>query len=471
MSSFSGDYVIPADPVHRGALLYYFIGMTNYPVLFANETAGVHNIIQPVLSWGRGDDGNKNGTWSISQWFCCPRGVVAHSPYIWGFEEGDVISTSMRLAENNTMVLNASWTDPATSSPAKSSLALTVNRTYDYNHSYSNNSEVTWINTDVTLEVYGMRNCSGYPPKGMVMKRLLIQDNSSARRPIVPDWVMTLPSDHCDGELIFSSTEPFSSPPTASPQEALFITRTDPDPPFLPTGGLVESFKGRGAYTTNGTIRLRGLDLPGWDINRFAGASWHSDDDGGLLISSPTPQVGHYKIGDLSRRLPAQRGPTTLQVSLRGGDGAFGANTSIRILEMETSSWWFPTRFLELNCSATNLTVAVSIPKGLGNRPPPPTHVILWTVEVKDLTSLTWSVSLTEQGPGLDQWQIAYRMNGEEQTHAVDLAATKRLDALQNFTSGVYQECQRTFRLLLPRNESAVVDHFSLMPATTQDPL
>lgn len=158
LGSFAADYVVPEVPSDPHALLYYFIGMTNYPKFFANQSLGVKNIIQPVLSWGRRDGGNSNGSWSLSQWFCCPRGVVAHSSYAWNFQPGDVIHTAMTLhPENNTMQLDGWWDnssiqvrsdDPNVN--GSSSLSLSVDREY-------NNSEISWINLDVTLEVCGIR--------------------------------------------------------------------------------------------------------------------------------------------------------------------------------------------------------------------------------------------------------------------------------------------------------------------------
>eukprot|EP00039_Didymoeca_costata_P002831 m.62950 g.62950 ORF g.62950 m.62950 type:complete len:597 (+) comp11547_c0_seq2:225-2015(+) len=467
ISSFSADYIIPKSPKDPHAFLYYFIGMTNYPAFYPNQTLGQRNIIQPVLSWGRGDDGNKNGTWSLSQWFCCLQGVVTHTPYVWNFKTGDVIHTFMSQdnQKNNTMVVGANWSpniNTKSSDPSvngTSSLSLSVNR--DYNH-----SEITWINLDVTLEVYGVRSCASYPEGGMVMNNLVVLDNSSVRRRISPDmWISSRPSDLCDGHLLFSNFN----------EKAIFVTRTDDKTPTL-SHTILESFEGKGAYTSFGTLNFSGFDLSGWDIAGYANANWVSN---GLNITSPHPPPEHYTPGapegtdtEITRRMPGQEQSTSsvMHISLR-----LVSDVPIvtRIMMTESASWWWPTRFIAFSASRKQLNVYVQyITNGsdVTGGEPKYESVSLWTLEMTPRTGfidIDWFVTLTnESTTGVKQWLVSYKLGSVGTRENVNLASTNNTAIFDKFAKGVSQGCERTLSVLVPQNKSVVISSFSLTSNT-----
>jgi len=166
-------------------------------------------ILQPVLGW-------EEGIWLFSSWNCCPTGQAMESAPLVGLSPGEVIYGFIEQVEGG-----ANWT--VFSGWAGQSSVLTVpteGRVFD------------WV--DVTLETYGVSNCSDLssgPATLFNMDLLLINSDTGVLVNITPAWEIGAISNECNGTIIINS--PFSvtiqpyndySTPTPSPSTSTLPT-------------------------------------------------------------------------------------------------------------------------------------------------------------------------------------------------------------------------------------------------------
>jgi len=162
LHDFTATYTVPGDPPsNSGQVLFYFIGMQN------NAYPNAVNILQPVLTWGNGIPG-----WNLASWDCCPKNITVQSKSITGFGAGDLINGYIDRVSDDTWKINS----VIVKSGANTTLMAQVG-TYLYD----------WA--DVTLEVYGVSECSQFAKGPMTFSKLTLKDEQG--QTLTPNWSFT----------------------------------------------------------------------------------------------------------------------------------------------------------------------------------------------------------------------------------------------------------------------------------------
>lgn len=182
VGTFNANYIVPPTPTNtnEAAILYYFTGIQD------NKSKPL-TILQPVLAW----NGNWNshsskgkGTWSLSNWNCCPSGQTVQGNVITGMQPGDTIYTSMVKTGTN-YTITGRWKDEVAT--------LSVNTGEEF---------FDWPN--VVLEVYNISECDQFSPGTMTFFDLELLDTNG--NPIDMNWEVHRTNPSCNSELTVEPT-------------------------------------------------------------------------------------------------------------------------------------------------------------------------------------------------------------------------------------------------------------------------
>jgi len=171
LNSFTSTYTVPGiPPSNDGQTLFYFIGMQD------NDDPNAVNIVQPVLTWGNGKP-----QWYAQSWACCPSNITVSSPPVFGLSPGSTLNGVIKRVSASTWRIESI----VTSTGQKTTLDAQVGD-YIYN----------WA--DVTLETYGVHQCSDYAPGKAYFTKLNLQDQQG--QSLNPSWTFTSPTE-CEGSI------------------------------------------------------------------------------------------------------------------------------------------------------------------------------------------------------------------------------------------------------------------------------
>jgi hypothetical protein len=158
LGSSSSTWTVPPSPTgHDGQVLYFF--------------PGIGNILQPVLGW----NADFSNAWGIASWECCLNNSSLESPAI-RVNTGDTIvgtvAQTCAAGINNCATWNITTTDQNTGQ---------TTTTYNSALAGQQNNAVEGV-----LEVYGITQCSDFPPNGAIVFNSLFYDyNGNA---VWPTW-------------------------------------------------------------------------------------------------------------------------------------------------------------------------------------------------------------------------------------------------------------------------------------------
>eukprot|EP01088_Endostelium_zonatum_P005687 TRINITY_DN174_c0_g1_i1.p1 TRINITY_DN174_c0_g1~~TRINITY_DN174_c0_g1_i1.p1 ORF type:complete len:312 (-),score=69.62 TRINITY_DN174_c0_g1_i1:60-995(-) len=169
LEKFSSTYTVPPrnPAIHGSQTLFYFIGMQD------NDSPLV-NIVQPVLTWGNGDQ-----AWYVKSWICCPNNITVSSPPIFGINAGNHLNGYVERVAANTWRVDSEFNGKHT----------TLNGQVGY-------MNYNWA--DVTLEVYGVGACGTFASGAMTFSGLTLTDQQ--RQVLRPNWSYTPPTS-CNGYI------------------------------------------------------------------------------------------------------------------------------------------------------------------------------------------------------------------------------------------------------------------------------
>jgi len=159
---YGGLWTVPSDPVQEGLqTLFLFTGFQNayFAAEEGTDLADVTSIIQPVLQWGDSEAGDEK-YWAIASWFVAGETAV-FSDLKGPLNNGDTIVGNM------TLVSGTQWQIVTEDSSLKLSTTLTVD------------TDVSEIDAFVTLEVYGITDCSDYPNGSDTFSSLVLKVDDS----------------------------------------------------------------------------------------------------------------------------------------------------------------------------------------------------------------------------------------------------------------------------------------------------
>jgi hypothetical protein len=159
---FSTDWIVPLPPIYSdNQTVFLFNGLEE-----TLHSPGNNYIIQPVLQWGVSAAGGGN-YWAIADWYVSSSGTFFYDSLI---EEspGTILHGVMKLTSDSSNIFNyKSYFTVDSSGFTLPGTALQVN----------NLAQAKWAFE--TLEVYGITDCSDYPPDIKVkMSRINIKMDS-----------------------------------------------------------------------------------------------------------------------------------------------------------------------------------------------------------------------------------------------------------------------------------------------------
>jgi len=172
LNSFTSTYVVPGNPsVMSSQVLFYFIGMQD------NDAPKAVNIIQPVLTWGNG-----NQRWYMESWACCPSNITVHSPALFGLVPGSKVGATIERLSDSIWRIDSEFNGQHTTLNAQVG---------DYNYNWA----------DVTLEVYNVdpNQCGMFGPGPAYFNDLTLKDKQG--QTLNPGWGMT-GGTACGGKIV-----------------------------------------------------------------------------------------------------------------------------------------------------------------------------------------------------------------------------------------------------------------------------
>jgi len=171
LNSFTSLYTVPSTPSSNdGQTLFYFIGMQD------NDDPNAVNIVQPVLTWGNGKP-----QWYAQSWACCPSNITTSSPPVFGLSPGGLLKGV--ISRNGP----SAWKiDSIVMATGQSTTLNAQVGSYQYN----------WA--DVTLETYGVQQCSDYATGKAYFQKLTLLDQQG--QTLKPSWTFTPPTE-CGGSI------------------------------------------------------------------------------------------------------------------------------------------------------------------------------------------------------------------------------------------------------------------------------
>lgn len=187
IGGFSSVYSTPETPTDRGPgqTLFFFIGAENtdgQPRHGQPPPSG-RAILQPVLTFDPDGWCKASSTgWCFSSWYCCPKNVTVHSPYINDVKPHESFAAWFNLTEHG----DAFEVTGKSLSTGKATTLLAPRQGRKFN----------WA--DVTLEVYAINSCSLFSPSTATFAELKLWDMHY--QPLTPSWTLSGPSP-CAGSV------------------------------------------------------------------------------------------------------------------------------------------------------------------------------------------------------------------------------------------------------------------------------
>ena len=189
IGGFSTVMSVPRTP-SRGSeqTIFYFPGAenTNGNPRGGQPPPSGRAILQPVLTYGpntnclESNPKSKTG-WCISSWYCCPKNITVHSPYLGSVKPGDNWLGVFNLTDQNTFETISKNTK--TGQETKLSCP-------------KQGRNFNWA--DVTLEIYAVDSCSDLPRGKMIFSNLSLWDERM--NPLQPEW-STTHGKPCNGKV------------------------------------------------------------------------------------------------------------------------------------------------------------------------------------------------------------------------------------------------------------------------------
>ena len=128
IGGFSATYNVPATPAARGPgqTLFYFIGAENTDgqPRHGQPSPSGRAILQPVLTFDPDGWCKTSSTgWCFASWYCCPKNLTVHSPYIQDVQPSDSFFAYFNISTDG-----ATYTVSGTSAQSGKSSTLTCPR-------------------------------------------------------------------------------------------------------------------------------------------------------------------------------------------------------------------------------------------------------------------------------------------------------------------------------------------------------
>ena len=191
IGGFSTIMSVPGTPKqpNGGQTLFYFPGAENTdgtPRTGGGSPGPDRAILQPVLTYGPQSNcvgaapASETG-WCIASWYCCPKNLTVHSPYL-----GDVAPGESWLGLFNLTAPGLYETVSRNTATGQETKLSCPREGRNFN----------WA--DVTLEVYGAATCPMFAVGSMSFTQLAMWDEH--HRPMEPQW-LTTGSKPCGGKI------------------------------------------------------------------------------------------------------------------------------------------------------------------------------------------------------------------------------------------------------------------------------
>jgi hypothetical protein len=166
----TANWVVPKAPTtYHDQTVFLFPGMEDY--------ADVETIIQPVLGWNAGFFGT---SWSIASWNCCPGGTANYSTPV-EVKSGDMLFGTIKNTCQAGTKSCSRW--DITTEDVTANSSTTLSRTPSEGQTF------TWAQ-GAALEVYGIVECSDYPPAdSTAFFNLALYDNN-LNQYSNPGWIL-----------------------------------------------------------------------------------------------------------------------------------------------------------------------------------------------------------------------------------------------------------------------------------------
>ena len=187
IGGFSATYLVPATPTAKAPnqCLFYFLGAENTDGLprHGQPPPSGRAILQPVLTYN--PDGwckaSKTG-WCFSSWYCCPKNITVHSPYIQDVEPFDSFAASFNISKSGDR-----YTVTGVSAATRKAATLTCPR---------QGRNMNWA--DITQEVYAIHKCDLFSPSRMAFRDVTLWDVNF--KELTPQWTLS-PASPCGGSV------------------------------------------------------------------------------------------------------------------------------------------------------------------------------------------------------------------------------------------------------------------------------
>lgn len=195
IGGFSTVMSVPSTPAKADAqTLFYFPGAENtdgIPRHGDGNPPSSRAILQPVLTYGPktnclGSSPASTSGWCISSWYCCPKNLTIHSPYL-----GDVTPGDSWLGQFNLTSDGKNFETVSRNTKTGRETKLTCPK---------QGRNFNWA--DVTLEVYAAKTCPMFAVGPMRFTNMSIWDETGAT--MEPKWLLTQ-NKPCGGTVTLSS--------------------------------------------------------------------------------------------------------------------------------------------------------------------------------------------------------------------------------------------------------------------------
>lgn len=163
----TAGWVVPPSPAtSENQTLFFFPGMVDY--------SDEQSIIQPVLGWNR----DYSDAWGIASWNCCILQTAYESSPV-AVNSGDTIQGTIASTCSAGTLTCPSWniTTEDVSSGQSTTLSQSSNIGQTFNQAYAG-----------TVEVYGINQCSDFPPNGAITFYNLALYDDSFNEISSPGW-------------------------------------------------------------------------------------------------------------------------------------------------------------------------------------------------------------------------------------------------------------------------------------------
>ena len=188
IGGMSATYLTPSSPINKssGQTLFFFIGAenTNGTPRSGQPPPSGRAILQPVLTFDpAGWCKNSSTGWCFSSWYCCPKNLVTHSPYIQNVEPGDEFLGYFNISLDGTTFETVGENVNTGEKTALKSLRQGRN--------------FNWA--DITQEVYNIKNCDNFASSLMEFQDVQLWDTKYNQ--MNPNWLYTRQKP-CGGTII-----------------------------------------------------------------------------------------------------------------------------------------------------------------------------------------------------------------------------------------------------------------------------